>query len=153
MKINVRVHDEVFEVEVGDLHTRPVIATIEGQRFELWPEAEAQEAAPDAPPAPVQEPRRAEIRPTASPAAPPSNPPAQNEASAAGAIRAPIPGVILSVSIQPDTEVTRGQELCVLEAMKMNNTIRAPRPGRIRAVRVAIGQHIKHGEVLMEYDV
>jgi biotin carboxyl carrier protein len=39
----------------------------------------------------------------------------------------------------------------VLEAMKMKNAIRAPRDGQIAVVRAALGQHVKHHEILMEY--
>ncbi len=70
---------------------------------------------------------------------------------AEGAVRAPIPGVIVSVAVQPGQAVTVGQELCVLEAMKMKNVIRAPRAGVIAAVRVAVGQTVKHKDVLVEY--
>jgi biotin carboxyl carrier protein len=67
------------------------------------------------------------------------------------AVRAPIPGVIVSIGVQPGDEVTAGQELCVLEAMKMNNAIRASRAGQVATVYVSVGQHVKHHEVLIEY--
>jgi biotin carboxyl carrier protein len=66
-------------------------------------------------------------------------------------VRAPIPGVIVALSVQPGVAVTFGQELCVLEAMKMENMIRAPRAGTIAAVRVTVGQHVKRQDVLVEY--
>jgi biotin carboxyl carrier protein len=44
-----------------------------------------------------------------------------------------------------------GDELCTLEAMKMKNVIRAPRAGTIASVKVAVGQHVKHHDVLVEY--
>jgi propionyl-CoA carboxylase alpha chain len=59
--------------------------------------------------------------------------------------------VIVSVAVQPGDTVQVGQELCVLEAMKMNNTIRAARAGTVARVNVSVGQHVKHGEVLLEY--
>jgi biotin carboxyl carrier protein len=36
--------------------------------------------------------------------------------------------------------------------MKMNNLIRAPKAGKIAAVRAVVGQHVKHGDVLLEYE-
>jgi biotin carboxyl carrier protein len=47
--------------------------------------------------------------------------------------------------------VVAGQELCVLEAMKMKNTIRASRDGEISKVHITVGQHVKHHDILVEY--
>ena len=38
MKLIVKVENQSFEVEVGDIHDRPIIATIDGEPFEVWPE-------------------------------------------------------------------------------------------------------------------
>jgi biotin carboxyl carrier protein len=67
------------------------------------------------------------------------------------AIRAPIPGVILSVAIREGSEVTIGQDLCTLEAMKMKNSIRSPRKGVIASVHVSAGQAVQHHDILMEF--
>jgi glutaconyl-CoA/methylmalonyl-CoA decarboxylase subunit gamma len=123
---------------VGDLYARPVIATVEGQQFEVWPETG---------------PLGAAHTPT-MPARTSSNIPApvvvvsQNDAQT---IFAPIPGVIVSIAVEPGAQVEVGQELCVLEAMKMKNAIRSPRAGQIAAVQVSVGQHVKHHDVLIEY--
>jgi biotin carboxyl carrier protein len=69
----------------------------------------------------------------------------------AKAVYAPIPGVIIAVSVEPGVKVEVGQEICILEAMKMKNIIRAPRDGEIAAVRVTAGQHVKHHDLLVEF--
>jgi glutaconyl-CoA/methylmalonyl-CoA decarboxylase subunit gamma len=145
MKIKVRVEEEVFEVEVGDLHTRPVIATVDGETFELWPEMEPA-AAPKVTSTPGVQPTPTATTPPAGAAKP------QGSESPAGAVCAPIPGVITRIGVEPGATVARGDELCALEAMKMNNSIRAPKAGKIAAVRVSVGLHVKHGDVLVEYD-
>jgi biotin carboxyl carrier protein len=66
-------------------------------------------------------------------------------------VRAPIPGVIVSIAVQPPCEVAVGQELCVLEAMKMRNSIRATRSGEIIKVNITPGQQVRHNEMLMEF--
>ncbi len=38
MKLRVRIDDQSYDVEVGDLNTRPILATVEGETFEVWPE-------------------------------------------------------------------------------------------------------------------
>jgi propionyl-CoA carboxylase alpha chain len=67
------------------------------------------------------------------------------------AIRAPIPGVILSIAVREGTEVAIGQDLCILEAMKMKNSIRSPRKGVIAKVHALVGQSVQHHEILMEF--
>ncbi len=67
------------------------------------------------------------------------------------AVLAPIPGVIIAVSVKVGDSVSFGQELCILEAMKMKNVIRATRSGKIGAIHVAIGDQVKHSQMLMEF--
>jgi len=124
MKLKVRVGGRVLEVEVGDLRARPIVATVDGQRFEVWPEAAS--AAPQPVPPPAGE-------------------------NGDRIVRAPIPGVILSIAVQPGEAVAPGQELCVLEAMKMKNVIRAGRSGQIASVHASAGQPVAYHEPLMEY--
>ncbi len=38
MKVSVKIDNQLFDVEIENLYTRPIIATIDGQRFEVWPE-------------------------------------------------------------------------------------------------------------------
>jgi len=51
-------------------------------------------------------------------------------------VLAPIPGVILTILVKEGDDVAYGQDLCIIEAMKMRNAIKAARTGRIAAVRV-----------------
>lgn len=66
-------------------------------------------------------------------------------------VAAPMPGVILRLAVAPGAQVRRGQDLAVLEAMKMENLIRAPRDGTIAEVCVAAGQQVAHGQPLLRY--
>ena len=81
-------------------------------------------------------------------AAPPARPAAAGKGSA---LNAPMPGVILEVKVQPGDVVQRGQQVLVLEAMKMHNLIGAPKTGTITEVCVAAGQAVGHGDVLIRY--
>ncbi len=76
---------------------------------------------------------------------------APSEALRAGMLAAPLPGEIKSVSVRPGQQVQVGDELLVIEAMKMDNVIRAPRSGVISAVHVAEGHRIAHGEPLLDF--
>ncbi|MGD8791425.1 MAG: acetyl-CoA carboxylase biotin carboxyl carrier protein subunit [Anaerolineae bacterium] len=152
MKYKVRVEDRTFEVEVGDLAVRPIVATIDGARFEVWPERE--EAAP-APPSAEPAAAASPSRPPAAPAPPRRTRRAADEdslrpARAGNAVYAPIPGIIEAVAVRPGDRVTAGQELCVLEAMTMKNVIRAPRAGQVADVCVAVGDRVKHNDILFQ---
>lgn len=138
MKINVRIEDSVYEVEIGDINARPVLARIGDETYEVW----AGEAAPEggSPGA------RSLTALTACPQ------PATGEGMARGnAVLAPLPGVLIQVTVKAGDLVRHGQELCVIEAMKMKNAIRATRDGKIRIVLVATGDHVNHGQPLMEF--
>jgi biotin carboxyl carrier protein len=146
MKIRVTIDAQTFEVEVGDLSARPVPVTVDGETFLVMPEENGTPMAAAGHPAANSLPAAKE--PLQAPAARPA--PA-NGAAGARALAAPIPGVIISVAVKEGQQVAFGQELCVLEAMKMKNIIRASRAGTIGAIRVAAGDQVKHGQVLMEY--
>jgi biotin carboxyl carrier protein len=66
-------------------------------------------------------------------------------------LRAPIPGVVVAVKVHPGDAVTLGQELLVLEAMKMRNAIRSSRDGQISVVHVSTGQTVNHNDPLIEF--
>lgn len=64
-------------------------------------------------------------------------------------IKAPMPGLVRDVGVGVGAEVTAGQRLVVLEAMKMENDIQAPRAGRIKAVYVKAGETVDSGRALV----
>jgi biotin carboxyl carrier protein len=70
--------------------------------------------------------------------------------SGEGRIKAPIPGLITRVLVAPGECVEAGQPLLVLEAMKMENEIRAPRSGTLNQMFVGAGQGVALHEVLAE---
>jgi acetyl/propionyl-CoA carboxylase alpha subunit len=75
---------------------------------------------------------------------------AQSGGSAEDSIRAPMPGNIIAVEVKPGDAVTKGQILLVMESMKMETTITAPRDGVIEAVTYEKGQTFDRDAVLLE---
>ncbi len=61
-------------------------------------------------------------------------------------VTAPIPGLIVKVLVDPGDEVVADQPLAILEAMKMENEIRAPRPGTVSEVHAVAGENINQGK-------
>ena len=148
MRLIVKVENQSFEVEVGDIHARPIVATIDGEPFEVWPE-DVQLVKPTIQVGPVASLPSAP-QPAANTAAPASSAPAA-PTSGAKSVPAPLPGVIVAVNVKPGDVVELGQELCTIEAMKMKNVIRASRAGTIGAVHVTVDQHVKHHDTLLEF--
>ena len=69
--------------------------------------------------------------------------------SVAGAVKSPLPGVILSVDCKVGDAVKRGQKILVLEAMKMENNINADRDGKIVEIKVNKGDSVLEGADLV----
>jgi biotin carboxyl carrier protein len=91
-----------------------------------------------------------ETLPAMVPAAPPPLPPAADGRSR-GAVKAPMPGTIVSVDVKGGDGVETGQVLLKLEAMKMVNAIRAPHDGVVSEVRVQRGESVGYGHVLVTF--
>lgn len=140
MKIHVKIEDTTYEVSVGDLSARPVIASVDGQDFEVWPEE-------------MSIPGEAIEATTSKPASvPQARKPMDVSNGDTHSVKAPLPGVIIEIKVSEGDRVAYGQELCVLEAMKMKNTIRANREGRIKKIHAAISDQVQHSAVLMEFE-
>ncbi len=99
--------------------------------------------------APVAAPAAPAATPAAAPASAPA--PAAKPAGPAGAtaIKAPMPGNIIKVNVKAGAAVKKGDVLCVLEAMKMENDIMAPADGTVATVEVAAGQSVQTDAVLL----
>ncbi len=66
-----------------------------------------------------------------------------------GEISSPLAGKIVSVEVKPGQDVTEGQQVMTLEAMKMNTYIYAPKAGKVSTVLVNAGDAVEEGAVLM----
>lgn len=71
---------------------------------------------------------------------------------AAGILKAPMPGLVARVQVQPGDQVEAGAPLVVLEAMKMENELKAAAAGLVKAVRVTPGEAVEKGQVLVEFE-
>lgn len=64
-------------------------------------------------------------------------------------IKAPMPGVVIEVPVQPGQEVNAGDIVVILESMKMQNEFKAPRAGKVHTVRVAPGAKVDQNMVMV----
>jgi biotin carboxyl carrier protein len=66
------------------------------------------------------------------------------------AVKAPMPGLVLSILVEPGQEVVHGEPMVILEAMKMENVIKSPGEGTVKRIVVSKGKPVDKGEVLIE---
>lgn len=129
--------------------------TVNGKTYDVQVEEVGGAAAPASVPAtaPVAAaaPAPAPAAAPAAPAAPAAADAAVTSAPAADAevINSPMPGTILSVKVAAGDTVAKGDVLCVLEAMKMENEIKAPHDGVIAGVHVAANTSVEAGQPLV----
>jgi biotin carboxyl carrier protein len=120
-EVQVRVDGETLQVRVGDAEHAPP---------------------PTGAPAPL---------PSSAPSPAPASPPPAPLGGNGSQLIAPLPGTVISVSVQTGQRVNAGDDLLVIEAMKMNNRIRSPRSGTVGEVLVQVGQQVGHGAPLLAW--
>lgn len=124
--------------------------TVEGKTYEVVVETvdDPSSRAPKAAAAP----RAAVSAPAAAPAAAPA-PAARPAASgSASSVRSQLAGRIVSVDVAEGAEVKAGQQLLVLEAMKMNTPVVAPADGKVSKLHVAAGDTVEEGQALVDVE-
>lgn len=138
MKVNLTIEGKQYQVTLKDLTARPIIAEVDGQAYEVWPEDE-------------EAPTPTAISSSSKPAATSTTTSAPVTAGNL-TLNAPLPGVIISIEVKEGQAVTSGQELYVLEAMKMKNSIKADRNGKIASIHVTSGDLVKHNQPIMTFE-
>ncbi|GAB4451785.1 MAG: hypothetical protein OHK0041_14750 [Anaerolineales bacterium] len=140
MKYNVTIQDKSYVVEIEDINARPVVAYVEGIRVEVIPdtnplgvEGVRQEVQKEA-----KEVHSIDLRPAAQ----------QN----ANELTAPLPGTVVEVFVREGDVLEAGQVVVVIEAMKMKNSIRSTRAGRVAEVLVNAGQTVAHKQPLVRFE-
>jgi len=141
--LRVRVGDRWYFVQVGDLGQSPVEVTVDGET--IYVEVEGLPQAP--PPAPRRgRPRRPDIE------APSPRPRFRGASPTDNIIRSPMPGRVIAILVRPGDQVSAGAEVCVVEAMKMEQSIRAFRDGVVKAVHVQPMDSVRANDPLIELE-
>jgi len=67
-------------------------------------------------------------------------------------LRSPMPGTVVTVSVRPGDTVAEGQEICVIEAMKMQNSMTAVKQAKVKSVHCKPGETVGEGDLLVELE-
>ena len=141
--IRVKVGETWYTAEIEDVSSSPVKVQVEGETFYVDVEG-------------VRRSNPAHHDTRLSPLV--AHLPELGQPAAAGApvsdkiIRSPMPGKVVAVTVKPGDTVSRGQEVCVVEAMKMEQSIRASHDGLIKAVHVQPMQQVGTDDPIIELE-
>jgi biotin carboxyl carrier protein len=136
-RYRIRLEDHTYDVEVLDNPRQDQVrVSVDGETFVVGVETVTAVGSEEAVPTVVS-----------SPVAPAP----KLSVSGDRTVVAPLPGVIKSIAVRAGQEVSPDDELIVIEAMKMDNLIRATRVGTIATVHVSEGRQVTHGEPLLDY--
>ena len=131
-KFKYKINGKEYEVAVSKVEDTLAEVEVNGASYKV--ELEKKEEEPVAP----------KIQRTASsPAAP------KAAGSGAGALKAPLPGIVVSIDVNIGDSVTKGQVVMTLEAMKMENALSAPIAGTVKEIGVAAGDSVLEGVTLL----
>ncbi|MEM6422650.1 MAG: biotin/lipoyl-containing protein, partial [Pseudomonadota bacterium] len=78
--------------------------------------------------------------------------PVKEAADTSKLLLCPMPGTVVSISVAEGEEVQEGQALCTVEAMKMENVLRAARKGKVSKINVAAGAGLSVDDIIMEFE-
>ncbi len=77
--------------------------------------------------------------------------PAKTAADHGKTLRSPMPGLVMAVVVAEGQEVKAGETLAIVEAMKMENVLRAERDGMVKAIKVNAGDSLAVDQVILEF--
>ena len=141
--LRVKVGDRWYDVQVGDLGRSPVEVTVDGET--LYVEVEGLPQPPSPAPRPART-RPPDITPPTPRVRPSAARPTDN------IIRSPMPGRVMAILVRPGDQVSAGDELCVVEAMKMEQSVRAYRDGVVKEVFVQPMDSVGANDPLIELE-
>lgn len=133
-----KINGKDYDVTIGEAEGKMLQVNVNGADYQVELE-NAPASAPAAPAAPAAAAPAAATPAPVAPAAP------KAPAGAGEKVNSPLPGVIVEVSVKEGQAVKSGQKVAVLEAMKMENEISAPKDGTITAIHVNKGDSILEG--------
>ena len=139
-EVRVKVGDKWYTVEVEEPLGSPARVTVEGETFLVEVDRGV-----------ARRPRPRTFQPGVPPPATRSAP-APPQSDADGIIKSPMSGKVLAIRVKPGSKVASGDEVCVVEAMKMEQSIRAPRAGTVKKIHVKPLQQVQIHAPLIELD-
>jgi biotin carboxyl carrier protein len=144
MNYTITVNDHTYEVQIENVNTRPVIAIVDGERFEVMPGNTGQPETRKDAPAKIEKKPFQQYPASAAASSP-------NPAMSGNVLTAPLPGTVVELFVKAGDKVEAGQVVLIIEAMKMKNSIRSIFSGTVSEVLVHAGQSVAHKQALVKF--
>lgn len=139
--IRVKVGEHWYTVEIKDFSSTPLEVSVDGETVYVEIESQRSSDLPSSNSPQLRQPRQAQTpEPVAAPGA------------SENVIISPMPGRVVAIKVTPGDSVSAGQEVCVVEAMKMEQSIRVHRDATIKAVRVKPMDQVGADQPLIELE-
>lgn len=134
-RIRVKVNDEWYDVRVGDLYQTPVEVVVDGETLLVE----------------IGDPSDAEL-PARRPPPPKTELPGLRGVTQGNdrVVRCPLPGKVVSIAVAKGQELDSGDEICLLESMKMEQSVRMAQSGVVKGVKIKKNQTVEAGQPLLE---
>ena len=134
-RVRVKVNDEWYDVRVGDLYQTPVEVVVDGETLlvEIGDPSDAELPARRQPPPKTELPGLRGVT-------------QGNDR----VVRCPLPGKVVSISVAKGQELDSGDEICLLESMKMEQSVRMAQSGVVKGVKIKKNQTVEAGQPLLE---
>lgn len=142
-KFRLKIEDEWYDIEIGDLTNSTVEVTVNGESFSIEIEPAEQNQIPS--------PRRERSVRQATQRTPLDEAESHTQGNE-NILRSPMPGRVMSITVRPGDAVSEGDEVCVVEAMKMEQSIRAPRNGIVKEIHVQPLDSVNANDPLVELE-
>lgn len=136
-----KINGNNYTVSVGDIEDNIAQVEVNGVPYKVELDRAKATAVKVAPPRPSAAPRTASGEKVIAASKP--------AAAGAGSIVAPLPGVVISIPVKVGDTVSASDTVVLLEAMKMENSIRAGRDGKVASINVNPGDSVLEGNVLI----
>ena len=140
-----KINGNAYKVTIGDIEDNIANVEVNGTHYKV--EMEEKEKQPKV----VKPAQPAAVRPLPNSPTAPTTPVVKPAAPSTGksAIKSPLPGVILDIKVNVGDTVKKGQNVLILEAMKMENNINADKDGTVTAINVSKGDSVLEGNDLL----
>jgi acetyl-CoA carboxylase biotin carboxyl carrier protein len=128
--MKIRVEKKWYTIEIDSISPDSAVVLVDGERFEV---------------------KLADVEKTSEPMGEVPNPTSDSVGGRTGnfkEFKSPMPGIIISILVQTGDDVSEGQDICVLESMKMRQTLKSDMAGTIMETGVSPGDQILDGDVI-----
>lgn len=130
-QIEVQLHGSWYLVEIEDIRANPIQVIVDGELVEVEVES---------------------LDSTTVTQTHQLTPVTNVKTNLGNMVQAPMPGIVVSVTVSIGQQVSQGDQLCLLEAIKLEQSIRSPKAGIVKAIHIDPGQNVATGQAMLELE-